>query len=178
MAETEKDILNEEELDTAAEETAAQEPAEEAVDPRIAELEEELAKAKDQYLRLYAEYGNYRNRTQREKDALYVDVTAGSVLVLLPIMDNVERALAAENAGVEDMRQGFEMVLNSALTCFEKLGVTSFGEVGEDFDANIHNCIGMNDEAEVESGKIAFVLQKGYALGKKLIRPAMVQVKS
>lgn len=173
MAENEKDFIEEEDI--------IDETAEEAVEEEIEELseaEKELAELKDKYLRVVAEYENYRKRTAREKDALYVDVTAGSVKTLLPVIDNIERALAAENVSVEDMRKGFEMILSGAGDCFEKLGVTSFGAVGDDFDANIHDCIGMSEDGDVESGKICMVLQKGYAMGQKIIRTAMVQVKA
>ena len=175
MAENEKDFIEEEEIiDETAEETAVEEEAVE----EPSEIEQELAEIKDKYLRVVAEYENYRKRTAREKDALYVDVTAGSVKTLLPIIDNIERALAAENVSVEDMRKGFEMILGSAGDCFEKLCVTAFGAVGDDFDANIHDCIGMSEDGDVESGKICMVLQKGYAMGQKIIRTATVQVKA
>ncbi len=175
MAENEKDFIEEEEMiDETADETAVEEEAVE----ELSEAEKELLELKDKYLRVVAEYENYRKRTAREKDALYVDVTAGSVKTLLPVIDNIERALAADNVSVEDMRKGFEMILGSAGDCFGKLGVTSFGAVGDDFDANIHDCIGMSEEGDVESGKICMVLQKGYAMGQKIIRTAMVQVKA
>lgn len=171
MAENEKDIIEDEIEETVEEAT-------EEIEEEASEIEQELADIKDKYLRVVAEYENYRKRTAREKDALYVDVTAGSVKTLLPIIDNIERALAAENVSVEDMRKGFDMILGSAGDCFEKLGVTSFGAVGDVFDANIHDCIGMSEDGDVESGQICMVLQKGYAMGQKIIRTAMVQVKA
>lgn len=178
MPEIEKDIPDAEEI--IEEEILDEDTAEEAAEnnEELEKLQAELDNAKNQYLRIAAEYDNYRKRTQREKDALYVDVTAGSVLVLLPVIDDVERALAVENAGVEDMKKGFDMIANKALDCFSKLGVEAFGAVGDDFDANIHNCIGMTDDGEVESGKVANVIQKGYKMGSKIIRTAMVQVKN
>ena len=130
----------------------------------------------DVKLRLAAEYDNFRKRSQREKDAIYSDATASAVTALLPIIDNVERALAAENASAEDMRKGVEMINTQAAKAFEKLGVTSYGAAGEVFDPNIHHCVGTVDAEGVESGAIALVLQKGYKLGDKVIRPAMVQV--
>lgn len=136
----------------------------------------ELAQLTDIRLRLAAEYDNFRKRSQREKDALYADVTASSVAALLPIIDNVERALAAENVSAEDMRKGVEMINTQAVQVLDKLGVSSFGEVGEAFDPNLHHCVGTVATEEVESGAIALVLQKGYKLGDKVIRPAMVQV--
>lgn len=135
----------------------------------------ELAKITDLRLRLAAEYDNFRKRSQREKEALYADVTASSVASLLPIIDNVERALAAENASAEDMRKGVEMINTQAVQALEKLGVSGFGAVGDEFDPNIHHCVGTTDAEGVESGAIAVVLQKGYKMGDKVIRPAMVQ---
>lgn len=136
----------------------------------------ELAQLTDIRLRLAAEYDNFRKRSQREKDAIYSDATASGVAALLPIIDNVERALAAENASAEDMRKGVEMINTQAIQALDKLGVSSFGEVGETFDPNIHHCVGTLSAEGVESGAIAVVLQKGYKLGDKVIRPAMVQV--
>lgn len=136
----------------------------------------ELAQLTDIRLRLAAEYDNFRKRSQREKDAIYADATAASVSSLLPIIDNVERALAAENVSAEDMRKGVEMINTQAVQALEKLGVSAFGAVGEEFDPNIHHCVGTVSAEGVESGAIALVLQKGYKLGDKVIRPAMVQV--
>ncbi|MDD6395938.1 MAG: nucleotide exchange factor GrpE [Acutalibacteraceae bacterium] len=138
-------------------------------------IKAELAKITDLRLRLAAEYDNFRKRSQREKEALYADVTASSVATLLPIIDNVERALAAENASAEDMRKGVEMINTQAVQALEKLGVSAFGAVGDAFDPNIHHCVGTTDAEGIESGAIAVVLQKGYKLGDKVIRPAMVQ---
>ena len=177
---------------TAKEETAKAEPAEapkkeqadvstlqkalEAAQSEVEKLKADMAQLSDVKLRLAAEYDNFRKRSQREKDAIYSDATASTVTSLLPVIDNVERALAAENASAEDMRKGVEMISTQALQVFEKLGVTSFGAAGDAFDPNIHHCVGTVDAEGVESGTIALVLQKGYKLGDKVIRPAMVQV--
>lgn len=139
-------------------------------------LKADFEQLNDVKLRLAAEYDNFRKRSQREKDAIYSDATASAVTALLPVIDNVERALAAENASAEDMRKGVEMISTQAQQVFEKLGVTSYGAVGDAFDPNIHHCVGTTDAQGVESGAIALVLQKGYKLGDKVIRPAMVQV--
>ena len=127
-------------------------------------------------LRLAAEYDNFRKRSQREKDAIYADATAAGVTALLPIIDNIERALAVQNASAEDMRKGVEMINTQAVQAFEKLGVAAFGVAGETFDPNLHHCVATVAAEGVESGAIALVLQKGYKLGDKVIRPAMVQV--
>lgn len=147
----------------------------EAAESEVEKVKSELAKITDLRLRLAAEYDNFRKRSQREKDALYADVTASSVAALLPIIDNVERALAAENVSAEDMRKGVEMINTQAVQALDKLGVSAFGAVGEIFDPNIHHCVGTIDAEGVESGSIAVVLQKGYKMGDKVIRPAMVQ---
>ena len=148
----------------------------EAAQAEAEKIKADMAQLTDVKLRLAAEYDNFRKRSQREKDAIFSDATASAVIALLPVIDNVERALAAENASAEDMRKGVEMINTQAVQAFEKLGVTSFGAVGDAFDPNIHHCVGTTDAEGVESGAIALVLQKGYKLGDKVIRPAMVQV--
>ena len=132
--------------------------------------------AKENYLRLAAEYDNFRKRTQREKEAIADDVKANTVAQLLPVIDNIERALSFDEADDADIRKGIEMVRNQAVTIFDKLGIASFCEVGDVFDPNLHNCIGMAAVDGFESGQITMVIQKGYKLGEKVIRPAMVQV--
>ena len=174
--------VNEEAAKQEAAEAAAQEaeqaeaPAEDIPHEEVNPLAEELEKAKDNYLRLAAEYENYRKRTQREKEAITADVKANTAGQLLPILDNLERALSFDEASSEDIRKGVEMVMQQALGIFEKLGITAFCEPGDTFDPNIHNCIGMTSVEGFESGQITLVVQKGYMLDKKLIRPAMVQV--
>ncbi len=176
---TQEETTKAETTETAEKETADVPALQKALESAQAEVEKikgELAQMSDVKLRLAAEYDNFRKRSQREKEAIYSDATASTVTALLPIIDNVERALAVENASAEDMRKGVEMINTQALQVFEKLGVTSFGAVGETFDPNIHHCVGTVDTEEVESGAIVLVLQKGYKLGDKVIRPAMVQV--
>ena len=173
--ETEKEeTVKAEEKPEATEKETADVPAlQKALEAAQAEVEKakaELTQLTDVKLRLAAEYDNFRKRSQREKDAIYSDATASSVTTLLPIIDNVE------NASAEDMRKGVEMIYTQAVQAFEKLGITSFGEVGEAFDPNIHHCVGTTDAEDIESGAIALVLQKGYKMGDKVIRPAMVQV--
>ncbi len=179
--ETEKEeTVKAEEKPEATEKETADVPAlQKALEAAQAEVEKakaELTQLTDVKLRLAAEYDNFRKRSQREKDAIYSDATASSVTTLLPIIDNVERALSVKNASAEDMRKGVEMIYTQAVQAFEKLGITSFGEVGEAFDPNIHHCVGTTDAEDIESGAIALVLQKGYKMGDKVIRPAMVQV--
>lgn len=152
-------------------EEAAEEPEEE-IDPLV----QELAQSKENYLRLAAEYENYRKRTQREKEAITADVKASTVEKLLPILDNIDLALTYDGADENSIRRGVEMIKQQAITIFEALGIIPFCEPGDTFDPNIHNCIGMVASEEYESGQITLVIQKGYKLGDKVVRPAMVQI--
>ena len=163
------------------EETTAEETVEEAVEETPAEptkeeqLEAELAAEHDRFLRLAAEYDNFRKRTQKEREALYTDVKANTVAELLPVYDNLERALAAECTD-EAFYKGVEMTMNQVKSIFEKLGVSEIPAVGEKFDPNFHNAV-MQVEAEgTESGTIVAEFQKGFKLGDKIIRFSMVQV--
>lgn len=145
--------------------------AEEQTDPAA----EELAQLRDSYQRLAAEYDNFRKRTVREKEAIAADVRANCITTLLPVMDNLERALAADMTSAEALHKGIEMVLSQTTAIFEQMGVASFGEVGEDFDPNLHQGVGVVSTGEYESGQITLVMQRGYSLNGKVIRPAMVQ---
>jgi len=145
------------------------EPAE--ADPR----EEELARLKDNYQRLAAEYDNFRKRTVREKEAIAGDVRAECISALLPVMDNLERALAADMTSAEALHKGIEMVLSQTTAILEGMGVEAYGQPGEDFDPNIHHGVGIAQTGEYESGQITLVMQRGYTLNGKVIRPAMVQ---
>ncbi len=146
------------------------EPVEE-VDP----LAEELVQLRDNYQRLAAEYDNFRKRTVREKEAIVADVKAESVFALLPVMDNLERALAADMTSAEALHKGIELVLAQTTAIFERMGVEAFGEAGETFDPNLHQGVGVVSTGEYESGQITLVMQRGYTLNGKVIRPAMVQ---
>ena len=171
--ETEETVETEEVVEETAEEAAEPEISEQ--DTELEELTAELEKQHELYLRLAAEYDNFRKRTAREKLAIADDVRGEAVSALLPVIDNLERALGVENADGETMRKGVEMVLSQTTGIFERMNVKGFGEVGDAFDPNFHNCVGTIETDEFESGTITFVMQKGYMLGDKVIRPAMVQ---
>ncbi|MBE6753929.1 MAG: nucleotide exchange factor GrpE [Ruminococcaceae bacterium] len=173
-----------------AEETAATAPEEEMEEEVMTgepeEIEEEyeeedpiraeLAEQKERYLRLAAEYDNYRKRTQREKTLIGAESRADCVAALLPVMDNLERALEAQDADAETMRQGVEMVLRQTLQIFGGMDVKAFGAAGDAFDPQLHQCVSTAASEEYDSGCITFVMQKGYMMGDRVIRPAMVQV--
>ena len=142
---------------------------------KIAALEEEKAVLNDRYLRVCAEYDNFRRRSQKEKDSLYGDVKAAAVTQFLPVYDNLERAL---KQGTEDeaYRKGVEMIMTQFNTTLEKLGVTPIECLGEKFDPTLHNAVMHVDDEEKGENEIVEVFQKGFKLGDKVIRFAMVKV--
>ncbi len=162
------------EFDDIPDAEPVEEPAEESAgeaDPR----DEELAKLKDSYQRLAAEYDNFRKRTVREKEAIASDVRAECISALLPVMDNLERAIAADVTSAEALHKGIEMVLSQTTAILEGMGVEAYGEAGDTFDPNLHHGVGIASTGEYESGQITLVMQRGYTLNGKVIRPAMVQ---
>lgn len=164
--------------DTAAEETveAAQAAAEEtAAEPtREQQLETELAAMEDRYLRVLAEYQNFRNRNQKEREAMYLDNVASTITGFLPVIDTLERGMAQEQN--EDFKKSLEMIIKQYNECLDRFGVKAFGARGDQFDPNFHNAVMMTEDEELESGQIADVLLKGYALGERVVRHAMVRV--
>lgn len=136
----------------------------------------EAAKQKDLLMRTAAEYDNFRKRTEREKNALYANATADAVQEFLPVADNLERALSQADCSVEDLRKGVEMVEKQMAAALEKLGVKPMGEKGEPFDAQFHNAVSHIESEDLGENVIAEVYQKGYLLGEKVVRHAMVQV--
>lgn len=140
---------------------------------KIAELEEAMAVMEDKYLRMAAEYDNFRRRSREEKDALYESAAADTVRELLPIVDNLDRA--AEFTDGSKVLEGLVMISNATKSVFEKLGVEEFGKVGDTFDPNIHNAVFHVEDDAFGEGEIVEVFQKGYRKGKHIIRFAMVK---
>ena len=141
-------------------------------------LTEELNAQKDKYMSLYAEYDNYRKRTQSEKVAIYADATAKAVEEILPIADSVTMALSQfEGSDVPpEFSKGIELIANQLKASFDKMGVESFGAVGDEFDPNIHNAISKIEDESLGENTLAQVYQIGYKLNDKIIRHAMVVV--
>lgn len=169
----------EKEVEEVVEETENIETTEEVVElTKEEQLTEELKAQKDQYLRLYAEYDNYRKRTQNEKAAIYSDATAKAVEQILPIADSVTMALNSfEGKDVpEDFTKGIELIAKGLKSSFEKLSVTPFGNIGDEFDPNIHNAISKIEDESLGENTIAQVYQLGYKINDKIIRHAMVVV--
>ena len=139
------------------------------------EWEEKFNAEHDQYLRLYAEYDNFRKRTAREKDRIYGDGVAKAVASILPAIDNLERAIAAAQDG-EGLKSGVEMTLRQMMDCLNSIGVTAIGEKGEIFDPTRHEAIMHIEDEEYKEGEIVEVFQRGYVYkDETVIRPACVK---
>ena len=162
------------------EETAeTAEVAEETVEtPEVAEVnpwEEKYNAERDAHLRVAAEFDNFRKRTIKEKEASYGLGRADAVAKMLPVYDNLERAL---NQPTEDAayKKGVEMTMNELVKIFTGLGVEVFGNVGEEFDPNLHNAVMHTEDESLGENVISMVFQKGFKIGEKVVRFAMVQV--
>ena len=136
---------------------------------------EELKGANDRYLRLLAEYDNYRKRSQKEKDSLYADVKSDTVAKFLPVYDNLVRALA-QSTEDEAYRKGVEMIMTQFNTTLEKLGATRIESLGRKFDPSLHNAVMHVEDEEKGENEIVEVFQEGFLMGEKVIRFAMVKV--
>ena len=154
-------------------ESRAEKKKTEKLEEKIQKLEEESAKKDEKYMRILAEYDNFRKRSQKEKDSTYLDAQIATVNAFLPVLDNLERGAAAEDAD-----EGVKLICKQMQELMSKLGVQPCGAEGEVFDPNFHNAV-MHEEGD-GSGEtvIEAVLQKGYTMKEKLIRPAMVKTKN
>ena len=170
--ETEEKTEAEEKPETEEKPEAEGKPAEETAgqpkDPGLAALN-------DKYLRLYAEYDNFRKRSQKEKDALYADVKASAVMAFLSVYDNLVRALA-QSTEDEAYKKGVEMIMAQFRATMEKLGVKEMDCLGQKFDPAFHNAVMHVDDEEKGENEIVEVFQQGFMLGDKVIRFAMVKV--
>ena len=165
--------LNETIEEEIIEETAQPEAVEEVVE--VNPFEEKYNAEHDAHLRLAAEYDNFRKRTIKEKDAAYGNGKADAVGKLLPVYDNLERALN-QACTDEAFKKGVEMTMNELVNIFTGLGVEIFGNVGEEFDPNIHNAVMHTENPDLGENTISMVFQKGFKIGEKVVRFAMVQV--
>ena len=127
------------------------------------------------YLRLMADFQNYKKRVEKEKTELYSYANEKLVTEMLDVMDNFERALEQEAVG-DGFKEGMEMIFRQLSGVLEKSGLAEIAALGEDFDPNVHNAVMTEDTDEYESGKVSGVMQKGYTLNGKVIRPSMVKV--
>ena len=168
--------------ETGAEEAPASEDAKETRSERkkskkqdklLEEKQAEIDELNDKYLRMMAEYDNFRRRSREEKDGIYETALSDTVGELLPIIDNLERAAGFDDG--EKVKEGLVMIAKSVESVLEKLGVEEFGKVGEDFDPNLHNAVLHVEDESLGENKIVEVFQKGYKKGKHIIRFAMVK---
>lgn len=174
---SEKELPVEEPKENAenAQEAKAEEAKKEEKPSELDTVKEQLAKEHDGYLRLAAEYDNFRKRSQKEKDSLYGDVKAETLKKFLPVYDNLVRALA-QSTEDEAYRRGVEMIMNQFNVTMEKLGVTEIECLGKKFDPAFHNAVMHVEDEEKGENEIVEVFQKGFMMGDKVIRFAMVKV--
>lgn len=170
---TEAEMENSVETENTAEE-AVSDTADER-DKIIEDLNGKLLEANDKLLRTVAEYDNFRKRSQKEKEAIYSDSKTDVISKLLPVIDNFERAAAADS-DLENYKKGIDMTVKQLLDVFSSLGVEAFGAEGEEFDPNIHNGVMHIDDENLGESVISQVYSKGYKMGEKIIRHATVIV--
>jgi len=145
-------------------------------DNETEKLKKELSETKELLLRTAAEYDNFRKRSEREKEAAYSHAKSATVAAILPLADSLEAALNSSDSQSEEYKKGIELLQNQLKSSFSKLNVESFGNVGDDFDPNVHNAISHVEEEGEKESFVSTVFQKGYKIGDKIIRHATVQV--
>ena len=178
--------INEEVVEEALEDAEANEEAKSAKSEKsdkkkIKSLEKELDEVKkqaeeinEQYLRMLAEYDNYRKRTEKEKETRYSDAYTDALMSVLPVLDNLERAEGCTDA--DGLSKGLELTLKSFRETLEKMGVKEIEAMGKTFDPNLHNAVFHVDDESYGESEIVEVLMKGYTKGDKVIRYSMVKV--
>ncbi len=180
-AEEEYGLAAVEPAEAGQEETGLVEPAEpSAEDVRVDRLQQELQETQDLLRRKHAEFENYRKRIEREQKEFVSYATSELVLEILPVLDNLERALESTQGGESDsekqIREGVAIVYRQFSDALKKAGLREVNALGEDFDPHVHEAVARVETAEHREGEILDVLQKGYVLKERLLRPAMVRV--
>lgn len=143
---------------------------------KLSDCEKERDEVKDSYQRLRAEFDNFKKRTQKEKESIYIDSVADAVKSMLPVVDNFERALAQDTDNVDGIMEGMKMVYRQLLDAIESLGVEVIPSIGEKFDPKLHNAVMHVEDEEQEDNIVVEEFQKGYCLKGKVIRHSMVKV--
>ncbi len=139
-------------------------------------LQKELDETKDKLLRVTAEYDNFRKRSAKEKESTFSNAKATVVTEFISVADNLSRAVENETDDIETLKKGLEMTNSQLNNAFEKLGVQTFGVVGETFDPNLHNAVMHIEDESLGEQEITDVFQQGFKINDKVIRPAMVKV--
>ena len=145
-------------------------------DAALAEKEKELSEANDKYMRLFAEYENFRRRTAKEKEGIYADAYIDALTQILPVLDNLERAAAYSGGDAESLAKGLELTLKSFSETLAKMGVYEIEAMGKTFDPNLHNAVMHVDDESFGESEVVEVFAKGYARGDKVLRHSMVKV--
>lgn len=166
------DMAQEEKTDEKDRET---EEDKDKVEEKPTDAEPEKEESDARYLRLMADFQNYKKRVEKEKKDLYSYANEKIIIELLSVLDNFERALEQETEG-DGFKEGMEMIFKQLGDVLEKSGLAEIAALGEDFDPNFHNAVMTEETEEYESGKVSGVMQKGYTLNGKVIRPSMVKV--
>ena len=176
--EVKEDVKNEEEAPTEEKLSKSEKKALKKLEGELEAIKGELAEANDKYLRLYAEYENYRKRSAKEKESVYADAYCDALLQILPILDNLERAAEYKNAEGEDspLAKGLGLTLKSFSSAMEKMGVHEIEAENKPFDPEKHNAVMHVDDENLPENTVVEVFMKGYARGDKLLRPSMVKV--
>lgn len=179
LEEVEETVENTEATETK-EEVAEEKTAEELLQEKVDKLEEELKQSEDKYLRLYAEFENFKRRKNKEIETNNVYKSQKVITEILPSLDNLERALQVEsdNEEIKSLLKGVEMVYEGLLNVLKSEGVELIETENAQFDPNYHHAVMQEEDSEKESGAILDTFQKGYKLKDRVIRPAMVKVNS
>ena len=179
MAEQEKETLDQQPpleepaMEQTEAETAAGTPEDEAA-RQLEQLREENKALEERHLRLMAEFGNFKNRTAKEKDNIYGDAVAGTLRELLPVLDNFQRAMESPCAD-EAYQKGVELIYRGLWEMMTGMGVEEIAATGVPFDPDIHNAVMHIEDDSLGKNTVAQVLQKGYRMGERILRYAMVQ---
>lgn len=179
LEEVEETVENTETTETK-EEVVEEKTAEELLQEKVDKLEEELKQSEDKYLRLYAEFENFKRRKNKEIETNNVYKSQKVITEILPSLDNLERALQVEsdNEEIKALLKGVEMVYEGLLNVLKSEGVELIETENAQFDPNYHHAVMQEEDSEKESGAILDTFQKGYKLKDRVIRPAMVKVNS
>ena len=149
---------------------------EKKINGKIEELQKQIDEKDDKYKRLQAEYSNYMRRTQQEKETIGLFANEKIIGELIPVLDSMERAIDACTDKEDNMYKGIELVHKQLIDCLQKFGVEEIAALNEEFDPNLHLAVMQESVEGVEANKVVMVLQKGYKLKTKVIRPTMVKV--
>lgn len=173
-----KDEKAENTKEAVSEASSVSESADSAVseNAEYEKLKKEFDTQKDQFLRMAAEYDNFRKRTEKEKLATYDNAVVATVEAFLPVVDNFGLAMDSKAEASDEFKKGLEFIEKQLQNALKQLNVVEFGERGEKFDPELHNAIARTDDEELEEDYITAVYQKGYRIGDKIIRHAMVQI--